>query len=170
MLARSAAQGRTVAGRQQGAAKVVSAKGPLKRTPLRNARISPTCSALSLGGTQHQQAHAETASNGQGPVAASASEQLLGGPVKQGRAGPVAASALPGPASRVSDATSRASQTATLLVQCPDAKGVVASLSQLLYGFGCECSQVAREEHEPATPTRTRTVAKQAARRPQGCF
>jgi hypothetical protein len=27
--------------------------------------------------------------------------------------------------------------TATLLVKCPDTKGVVASLAQLLYGFGC---------------------------------
>ena len=26
---------------------------------------------------------------------------------------------------------------ATLLVKCPDQKGVVASLAQLLYGFGC---------------------------------
>ena len=28
-------------------------------------------------------------------------------------------------------------RTATLLVKCPDQKGVVASLAQLLYGFGC---------------------------------
>jgi hypothetical protein len=29
---------------------------------------------------------------------------------------------------------------ATLLVQCPDAKGVVASLGQLLFGLGCNMS------------------------------
>lgn len=28
-------------------------------------------------------------------------------------------------------------QLASLLIQCPDQKGVVAALAQLLYGFGC---------------------------------
>lgn len=41
-------------------------------------------------------------------------------------------------AARSPDAAPKVNLTATLLVQCPDAKGVVASLSQLLYGFGCE--------------------------------
>lgn len=36
-----------------------------------------------------------------------------------------------------SDAGSSTARTATLLVKCPDQKGVVASLAQLLYGFGC---------------------------------
>ncbi|PNH12283.1 Formyltetrahydrofolate deformylase [Tetrabaena socialis] len=33
-----------------------------------------------------------------------------------------------------------ASYTANLLLQCPDQKGVIAAVSQLLYGFGCNIS------------------------------
>jgi formyltetrahydrofolate deformylase len=44
--------------------------------------------------------------------------------------------------------------TGVLLVQCPDAKGVVASLAQLLFGFNCNILQSDQFSDETVSPSR----------------
>ena len=44
---------------------------------------------------------------------------------------------IPGPEAKPSSNGVPKPQLASLLIQCPDQKGVVAALAQLLYGFGC---------------------------------
>jgi formyltetrahydrofolate deformylase len=44
--------------------------------------------------------------------------------------------------------------TGVLLVQCPDAKGVVAALAQLLFGFNCNILQSDQFSDETLAPSR----------------
>ncbi|GBF87654.1 formyltetrahydrofolate deformylase [Raphidocelis subcapitata] len=60
-------------------------------------------------------------------------------------AGAAAAAAAPAAAARgAGDDRRRTDLTGVLAVQCPDQKGVVASLAQLLFGFNCNILQVRR--------------------------
>eukprot|EP00775_Hariotina_reticulata_P004670 gene4670-4924_t len=49
---------------------------------------------------------------------------------------------------------SKATNNGVLLVQCPDAKGVVASLAQLLFGFNCNILQSDQFSDETISPSR----------------
>eukprot|EP00879_Flechtneria_rotunda_P016700 GHRR01017476.1.p1 GENE.GHRR01017476.1~~GHRR01017476.1.p1 ORF type:complete len:252 (+),score=42.79 GHRR01017476.1:272-1027(+) len=49
--------------------------------------------------------------------------------------------------------TAAADNTGVLLVQCPDAKGVVAALAQLLFGFNCNIVQSDQFTDETLTPS-----------------